>query len=328
MPQNNIEQLNKLEEEVSGLKNIINDLQKEITDLQEIKNIIRNHRHLGIDGSSLFTGDTEFRGKNIHLSGGQRISGMQSAVLAPLNIYDNIEQNPDGSTPKSILKRVFGFAIGIAGDKGSASEQINSGIIAGLSLESEDIKFSDFDRLNLSQLRLIHVPQDTGQPPLAFLNAQRTPLVSSKGSVTNVGSTLTDSSASYKTNVLTGCILVLYSGGVISEAYRIASNTSTVITISGNWVSATGTYDYYVFGPVFLGSAESPWRRLFVGDEIRLAYGASAGTQVRWIRWGNGSPEGVVAASVGSLFLRFDGGAGTTLYVKQSGTDNTGWIGK
>jgi hypothetical protein len=40
---------------------------------------------------------------------------------------------------------------------------------------------------------------------------------------------------------------------------------------------------------------------------------------------GNGSPEGVVTAPVGSIFLRLDGAGGTTLYVKESGTGNTGW---
>lgn len=41
-----------------------------------------------------------------------------------------------------------------------------------------------------------------------------------------------------------------------------------------------------------------------------------------------GSPEGVVTAPVGSIYLRADGGANTTLYVKQSGTGNTGWVAK
>lgn len=44
--------------------------------------------------------------------------------------------------------------------------------------------------------------------------------------------------------------------------------------------------------------------------------------------FGIGSPEGVAVGKVGSLFLRTDGGAGTTLYVKQSGTGNVGWVGK
>ncbi len=43
---------------------------------------------------------------------------------------------------------------------------------------------------------------------------------------------------------------------------------------------------------------------------------------------GSGTPEGSVTASVGTLFTRTDGGAGTTLYVKESGTGNTGWVAK
>ena len=43
---------------------------------------------------------------------------------------------------------------------------------------------------------------------------------------------------------------------------------------------------------------------------------------------GAGSPEGVVTAVVGSLYTRTDGGAGTTLYVKETGTGNTGWVAK
>lgn len=43
---------------------------------------------------------------------------------------------------------------------------------------------------------------------------------------------------------------------------------------------------------------------------------------------GTGTPEGAVTAPVGSMFLRTDGGAGTTLYVKESGAGDTGWIAK
>ncbi len=58
-----------------------------------------------------------------------------------------------------------------------------------------------------------------------------------------------------------------------------------------------------------------------------------------WVRWlasvvaqvplsGTGSPEGVVIAGVGSLYLRTDGGPVTSLYVKESGTEATGWVAK
>lgn len=43
---------------------------------------------------------------------------------------------------------------------------------------------------------------------------------------------------------------------------------------------------------------------------------------------GDGSPESAVTAPVGSIYLRTDGGASTTLYVKTSGTGNTGWTAK
>lgn len=43
---------------------------------------------------------------------------------------------------------------------------------------------------------------------------------------------------------------------------------------------------------------------------------------------GNGSPEGVTAAPLGSTFDRLDGGVGTTRYYKESGSGNTGWSAK
>lgn len=52
----------------------------------------------------------------------------------------------------------------------------------------------------------------------------------------------------------------------------------------------------------------------------------SGGSPAQWA--GYGSPETVVAAPVGSTYVRLDGGGGTTLYVKESTTGNTGWIPK
>lgn len=47
------------------------------------------------------------------------------------------------------------------------------------------------------------------------------------------------------------------------------------------------------------------------------------------VRAGSGSPEGVIVANRGSLYLRTDGGIGTTFYVKESGFGtNTGWTSK
>lgn len=47
------------------------------------------------------------------------------------------------------------------------------------------------------------------------------------------------------------------------------------------------------------------------------------------IHSGTGNPNNNVVGNVGDLFLRTDGGAGTTLYVKESGNgNNTGWVAK
>lgn len=63
--------------------------------------------------------------------------------------------------------------------------------------------------------------------------------------------------------------------------------------------------------------------------EAGLRWGTTSGTLIdRGLFNGTGSPEGVVTASVGSLYSRKDGGANTTLYVKETGTGNTGWVAK
>lgn len=54
----------------------------------------------------------------------------------------------------------------------------------------------------------------------------------------------------------------------------------------------------------------------------------SSGSPTASLKVGSGSPEGVVSARVGSIYLRTNGGAGTCLYVKESGTGNTGWSPK
>jgi hypothetical protein len=57
----------------------------------------------------------------------------------------------------------------------------------------------------------------------------------------------------------------------------------------------------------------------------------------KWVRethdmrllFGAGSPLNVVTADIGTLYLRTDGGAGTTLYVKEANNGlSTGWVAK
>ena len=45
----------------------------------------------------------------------------------------------------------------------------------------------------------------------------------------------------------------------------------------------------------------------------------------RDITYGYGTPEGVIAKNIGALFMRLDGGASTTMYLKETGSSDTGW---
>jgi len=64
-------------------------------------------------------------------------------------------------------------------------------------------------------------------------------------------------------------------------------------------------------------------------EKLRAAAaGVYLGGTTSFITQGADTPEGAVTAPVGSLFLRTNGGAGTTFYVKESGSGNTGWVGK
>ena len=70
-----------------------------------------------------------------------------------------------------------------------------------------------------------------------------------------------------------------------------------------------------------LGAATFRFRDTF---SQRFRPGAGA---VIWTS-GAGTPEGVMTAPVGSFYTRTDGAAGTTLYVKETGTGSTGWVAK
>ena len=55
---------------------------------------------------------------------------------------------------------------------------------------------------------------------------------------------------------------------------------------------------------------------------------AGDGEKVR-ITYGYGSPENVVVANIGAIYMRKDGGANTAVYIKESGNDTAaGWAAK
>jgi hypothetical protein len=92
---------------------------------------------------------------------------------------------------------------------------------------------------------------------------------------------------------------VTSSVGSPSFSYAISVSSGTSIRVTDNNVSS-GASGRYLIAPA--------------GSDLDIE--------------DDNSPEGVFSARAGSIFRRLNGGPGTTLYVKETGTGTTGWVGK
>lgn len=134
---------------------------------------------------------------------------------------------------------------------------------------------------------------------------------------------LNDAKVKFENNTIRG---VYSTAAMFSEA---GANSGFGIT-EENWLSTTPT-------TVNGGTLGAGWflsSRAYAGSGRGFALehaGSRAQMRLNGALWlvGTGTPEGAVAAPVGSLFTRTDGGTSTTLYAKETGTTtNTGWVAK
>ncbi len=109
-----------------------------------------------------------------------------------------------------------------------------------------------------------------------------------------------------------------------SNRSRIAGSANGEITLSN---AAQDNFIKLNFG---VASASFPaLKRSTTTLQVRLADDSGfTAIESLYERFGSGSPEGVVTAPIGAVYHRTDGGAGTSFYVKESGTGNTGWVAK
>lgn len=125
---------------------------------------------------------------------------------------------------------------------------------------------------------------------------------------------------------LDACVRLFSNGAAISDVSVIGNQGDNCDygvraeggTFNGQFLHGTNNWDASV------GDLEQ------VGVAIRPNIGfnvGTAGTVGPQCRYGTGSPEGVISARIGSLYLRTDGGQATTLYYKESGSGTTGWVG-
>lgn len=138
--------------------------------------------------------------------------------------------------------------------------------------------------------------------------------------------------------------------------FVFSSSNETEVDIPQNYLSMAANDPEFVLKETDAATDEKYWRHYAAGGDFRRAMlNDSRGGTVNFelinrtglaidsIEWratkfifnqgpqlhtGAGSPEGVITAPIGSVYLNTTGSTSTSLWVKTSGTGNTGWTGK
>lgn len=123
-----------------------------------------------------------------------------------------------------------------------------------------------------------------------------------------------------------------FGGTVRHQSINNIIQGTDVVTLPGQVVVAgrsAATVQAVVKGASSQSASLQEWQNsagtalLAVDSAGTMRIGSTTGPL---FRSGSGSPEAVVTAPVGSLYLRTDGSTSTTAYVKESGVGNTGWV--
>lgn len=131
--------------------------------------------------------------------------------------------------------------------------------------------------------------------------------------------------------------ITIYAVRATASDTKVESNTTGVIgqwsasgaTITGSrfWLNKARAFNYTT------GYYTGAYSNAQFRDNEFGSFAIAGGTRVSGtdygVQRGSGSPEGVVYGSIGDIFRRSNGGAGTAFCVKETGNDtNTGWVCK
>ena len=111
----------------------------------------------------------------------------------------------------------------------------------------------------------------------------------------------------------------IYSVSLVAKEVTLDNTYGTVSLIGTSAGAGDNTLMPNGDGIIDLGGGSNRWLNVAA---VRYY------SQTAYWEAGAGDPENVVTAPVGSLWSRTNGGAGTTLYVKETGAGNTGWAAK
>lgn len=127
-------------------------------------------------------------------------------------------------------------------------------------------------------------------------------------------------------NSLAACVRLLADGANITDVSVVGCQGDACDYGLQREVDSGGTFDGQVlYNANNFDSSVGDVNDIAVTAPLRIGFNAS--TLGANLFQGNGTPEGVVTARIGSQYMRLDGGPGTVLYYKEAGTGSTGWVG-
>lgn len=211
-----------------------------------------------------------------------RIEQLETAML------NHTHTGQDGSNylyNESIkLKPGSFFNTGKAALAESSNEDTQvAGLVVG---DSADVE-GTLNTAKGAQFTIEHQKSTDGSTNQTFIYSYRNPVyIGTSGSVSSGGTTLSQNEFAWTTNELDGAYVIAYDSANPGQfdVFEIASNTSSTITITGGtWTFTDSSGAWTVFVPVYLGSADYPYRRLYTmngtAGGVRFGPGDTAGGQ-------------------------------------------------
>jgi hypothetical protein len=180
---------------------------------------------------------------------------------------------------------------------------------SAMSVGPDDPRTGFVTKANLAQIDILYSPTS-----FAGLMGRYGVLVSANEStslsISSAGNTVTIAGYNFATNELAGAAINIYnSSGTMIANNLIASNTSTVITITGTWGATASGCTFDIYKPMYSGSAQYIWQRYYAQEGtdggMRFGMGLTAGGK-------NGL---LYMDSAGDLYWRDKGGASIKLNV-------------
>lgn len=143
---------------------------------------------------------------------------------------------------------------------------------------------STVDGWDNAQLTIQHQIETNGSTNQTFFFGYRgRGYMGVTGEVATGGNLFKQTEYEFENGALTGLVIFVNYSASNFEGFNIVSNTKNTITIDGVFSSSVSGATYFISIPIYLGSANYPWRRAYVlegaGGGVRFGQGATGGGQ-------------------------------------------------